>query len=191
MLMAMAWRRTRRLLYLVCALAALAFPSLAAASAYHGQVTFGGLPVPGATVTVTQGTKKLTTVTDQGGLYTFADLADGAWQIEIDMQCFSTVHNEITVSTSTAPAKWELTLLPTEEITKLANLPPAPLPALPAPALVKKPATPGSPGENAAEIPKPAEDASQQSSDGLLVNGSVNNAATSRFSLDPALGTRG
>ena len=186
----MAWRRTRRLLYLVCALAALAFPSLAAASAYHGQVTFGGLPVPGATVTVTQGTKKLTTVTDQGGLYTFADLADGAWQIEIDMQCFSTVHNEITVSTNTAPAKWELTLLPPDEITKLANLPPAPLPALPAPALVKKPATPGSPGENAAEIPKPAEDASQQSSDGLLVNGSVNNAATSRFSLDQAFGNR-
>jgi trimeric autotransporter adhesin len=190
MLMAMAWRRTRRLLYLVCALAALAFPSLAAASAYHGQVTFGGLPVPGATVTVTQGTKKLTTVTDQGGLYTFADLADGAWQIEIDMQCFSTVHNEITVSTNTAPAKWELTLLPPDEITKLSNLPPAPLPALPAPALVKKPATPGSTGENAAEIPKPAEDASQQASDGLLVNGSVNNAATSRFSLDQAFGNR-
>ena len=180
----------RRLLYLVCILAALAFPSLAAASAYHGQVTFGGLPVPGATVTVTQGTKKLTTVTDQGGLYNFAGLADGVWQIEIDMQCFSPVHNEVTVSTNTAAAKWELTLLPPDEITKLANLPPAPLPTLPAPALVKKPATPGSPGENAAEIPKPAEDASQQSSDGLLVNGSVNNAATSRFSLDQAFGNR-
>ncbi len=180
----------RRLLYLVCILAALAFPSLAAASAYHGQVTFGGLPVPGATVTVTQGTKKLTTVTDQGGLYNFAGLADGVWQIEIDMQCFSPVHNEVTVSTNTAAAKWELTLLPPDEITKLANLPPAPLPTLPAPALAKKPATPGSPGENAAEIPKPAEDASQQSSDGLLVNGSVNNAATSRFSLDQAFGNR-
>ena len=72
----------------------------------------------------------------------------------------------------------------------MANLPPAPLPALIAPALVKKPATPGSPGENAAEIPKPAEDANQQSSDGFLVNGSVNNAATSRFSLDQAFGNR-
>ncbi len=91
---------------------------------------------------------------------------------------------------NTAAAKWELTLLPPDEITKLANLPPAPLPALNAPALAKKPATPGSPGENAVEIPKPAEDASQQSSDGLLVNGSVNNAATSRFSLDQAFGNR-
>jgi hypothetical protein len=190
MLTAMAGRRIQRVLYLVCALAALAFPSLAAASAYHGQVTFGGLPVPGATITVTQGTKKLTTVTDQGGLYSFADLADGVWQIEVDMQCFSTLHNEITVSTNTAAAKWELTLLPLDQITKLANLPPAPLPALNAPPLVKKPAAPGAPGENAVEIPKPAEDASQQSSDGFLVNGSVNNAATSRFSLDQAFGNR-
>src|SRR6202453_386145 len=190
MLTAMAWRRIQRMLYLVCTLAALTFPSLAAASAYHGQVTFGGFPLPGATVTVTQGTKKLTTVTDQGGLYSFADLADGVWQIEIDMQCFSTIHNEITVSTNTAAAKWELTLLPLDQITKLANLPPAPLPALNAPALVKKPAAPGAAGENAVEIPKPAEDASQQSSDGFLVNGSVNNAATSRFSLDQAFGNR-
>jgi hypothetical protein len=190
MLTTMAWRRIQRILYLVCALAALGFPSLAAASAYHGEVTFGGFPLPGATVTVTQGTKKLTTVTDQGGLYSFADLADGVWQIEIDMQCFSTVHNEITVSTNTAAAKWELTLLPLDQITKLANLPPAPLPTLNAPALVKKPAAPGAAGENAVEIPKPAEDASQQSSDGFLVNGSVNNAATSRFSLDQAFGNR-
>ncbi len=146
MLTATVWRRTRRILYIVCALAALAFPGLAAASAYHGQVSFGGLPVPGATVTVTQGTKKLATVTDQGGLYSFAELADGVWQIEIDMQCFSTVHNEITVSTNTAAAKWELTLLPPDQITKLANLPPAPLPTLNAPALVKKPAGPAAPG---------------------------------------------
>src|SRR3984885_8438055 len=107
----MAWRRARRVFYIGGILAAMAFPRIAAASDYHGQVTFGGLPLPGATVTVTQGTKKLTTVTDQGGLYTFADLADGAWQIEIDMQCFSTVHNEITVSTNSAPAQCELAAL--------------------------------------------------------------------------------
>jgi trimeric autotransporter adhesin len=194
MLTAMAWRRAGKVLYLICMLASFAFPDLAAASVYHGQVTFGGLPLPGATVTVTQGAKKFTTVTDQGGLYNFADIADGVWQIEIDMQCFSTVHNDITVSTNTAAAKWELALLPLDQIAKLANLPPAPLPTMNAPALVKKPALPGSkggvPSENAVEIPKPAEEASQQSSDGLLVNGSVNNAATSRFSLDQAFGNR-
>ena len=36
--------------------------------------------------------------------------------------------------------------------------------------------------------PKPQEDPAQPPSDGLLINGSVNNAATSQFSLAPAFG---
>ena len=184
----MVWRRARRVFYLVCILAAIAFPRMAAASEYRGQVTFGGLPLPGATVTVTQGTKKVSAVTDQGGLYTFADLADGPGNIEVEMQCFSTVHAEITISAATPPGKWELTLLPLDQITKLTKLPPTPVPSLST--RPKTPAAPGSPNENVAEIPKPAEDANQQSSDGFLVNGSVNNAATSRFSLDQAFGNR-
>ena len=65
-------------------------------------------------------------------------------------------------------------------------------PAAPVPPLSARPKTPapGSPNETVAEIPKPAEDANQQSSDGFLVNGSVNNAATSRFSIDQAFGNR-
>ena len=43
------------------------------ASAYYGKVTFNGLPVPGATITVTQGAKKFTTVTDAGGVYHFVN----------------------------------------------------------------------------------------------------------------------
>ena len=39
-----------------------------AASEHHGQVTFGGLPVPGATVTATKGDKRLGAVTDQQGV---------------------------------------------------------------------------------------------------------------------------
>ena len=39
-------------------------------------------------------------------------------------------------------------------------------------------------------MPKPPDDANQQSSDGFLVNGSVNNAATSQFSLNQAFGNR-
>ena len=41
---------------------------------------------------------------------------------------------------------------------------------------------------NAAETPKPPEDPAPSPSDGLLINGSVNNAATSQFSLAPAFG---
>ena len=39
-------------------------------------------------------------------------------------------------------------------------------------------------------MPKPPDDTNQQSSDGFLVNGSVNNAATSQFSLNQAFGNR-
>ncbi len=184
----MVWRQERRVLCLVYLFAAIAFPCIAAASEYRGQVTFGGLPLPGATVTVTQGTKKVTAVTDQGGLYTFPDLADGPGKIEIEMLCFSTVTADVTISPATAPGKWELTLLPLDQITKLTKLPPAPAPSLSA--RPKTPASSTASNENAPEIPKPAEDATQQSSDGFLVNGSVNNAATSRFSLDQAFGNR-
>src|ERR1700733_9511159 len=158
----MAWHRMQRIFYLVCMLAVLAFPSLAAASEYHGQVTFGDLPLPGATVTVTQGRKKLTAISDQGGLFTFPDLADGPAKIEIEMLCFSSVHADVAVSSATPAGKWELTLLPLDQISKLTKLPPAPLPSLSA--APKTPAAPGSPNENAAAIPRPAEDANQQSS---------------------------
>src|SRR5690349_2162926 len=40
---------------------------LLAASEHHGQVQFGGLPVPGATVTATQGDKQFTAITDSQG----------------------------------------------------------------------------------------------------------------------------
>ena len=106
----MVWRQARIALSLVCTFAAIMFPCIAAASEYHGQVTFGGLPLPGATVTVTQGTKKVTAVTDQGGLYTFPDLTDGSGKIQIEMLCFSTVTADVTISSTTAPGKWELTL---------------------------------------------------------------------------------
>ena len=102
----MGWYQTQRIFYLVCMLAAVAFPGLAAASEYHGQVTFGDLPLPGATVTITQGTKKLTAISDQGGLFTFPDLADGPAKIEIEMLCFSTVTADVTISPATATCAW-------------------------------------------------------------------------------------
>jgi hypothetical protein len=161
-------------------------PGIAFASPYHGQVIFGGQPVPGVTVTVTQGEKKLSVVTDLGGLYYLPDLADGAAKLEIEMQCFSTIDADITVAPNTRAAKWELTLLPLDKIIALSKMEPK-QPTLIAPVPAKK-ANPV-PGETA-EIPKSAEDTSQQSSDGFLINGSTNNAATSRFSLDQAFGNR-
>ncbi|HEY1499668.1 MAG TPA: carboxypeptidase-like regulatory domain-containing protein, partial [Acidobacteriaceae bacterium] len=81
---------------------------MAAASEYHGQVLFGGLPVPGATVTVTQGTKLLSTVTDGQGLYEFPDLPDGPWKIRIEMRGFSSLDGAVTVAPNTPQTEWEL-----------------------------------------------------------------------------------
>src|SRR5579863_7203635 len=63
------WNRFRNSL-LSAALVLLAALPVAAAE-HHGQVTFGGLPLPGATVTLTQGDKKMTAVTDAEGVYSF------------------------------------------------------------------------------------------------------------------------
>jgi hypothetical protein len=171
---------------LLCALMWLCAFTSAWAREYHGMVTFGGLPVPGATVTATQGAKKLTAVTDQGGLYHFDDLADGQWTIEVEMQCFQIIHEQVTVSADTQAGKWELALQPVDQLmarTKVVKNPILPQPVLSASSSEKKA------GQSAAvDIPKAPESSNDQSADGYLVNGSVNNAATSRYSTNAAFG---
>ena len=89
-----------------------------------------------------------------------------------------------------AAGKWELTLLPMDQLmaqSKLTQSPPTLAPEASTLAGAKKPE-----GANAGptEIPKAPEEQSEQSNDGFLVNGSVNNAATSQYSLDRAFGNR-
>ncbi len=160
----------------------------AEAREYHGQVTFGGLPAPGAAITATQGEKKLTAISDQDGLYHFDDLADGVWTIDIEMQCFQTIHAQVAIGADTQAGKWELTLLPNDQLmarTKVVQNPIIPQAVLVAPV----------PGKNAsaanstpADMPKPPENSNDQAADGYLVNGSVNNAATSRYATNAAFG---
>jgi trimeric autotransporter adhesin len=182
----------RRIIYisLICILACLCASFRATASEYHGQVTFGGLPVPGATISATQGSKKFTAISDQGGLYNFDDLPDGQWKIQIEMQCFATIQADVTIAANTPTGKWDLVLLPFDQLmarTKLVQAPPTIQPSLVTPPDAKK-----SDAAAAAptEIPKPPDEQSQQANDGFLVNGSVNNAATSQYSLDRAFGNR-
>jgi hypothetical protein len=117
------WKRFINCL-LFCAVACTAVFSLAA-SPHHGVVTFGGLPVPGATVTVTQGDKKLVALTDQQGAYSFPDLADGIWKIQVEMLCFAPISQEIGITPDAASPTWELKLLPLDQI-KASAAPPAP-----------------------------------------------------------------
>src|SRR5436190_6350914 len=96
------------------------------ASEHHGQVKFGGLPVPGATVTATKGDQKLVAVTDLMGAYTFPELADGVWNLRVEMLCFSPIEQEVAVAPNAPSPAWELKLLPFDEI-KAAAPPPAPV----------------------------------------------------------------
>ena len=163
------------------------------ASEYQGQVTFGGLPLPGATVTATSGGRKLTVTTDEAGRYRFDDLPDGEWTIEVSLQCFEPTRSDVTVSPQTPSGQWEMKLLPAQQLMALARpqTPEAPLAAaVPASSDPQAESNVANPATTPSEIPKADNDADQQSSDGLLVNGSVNNAATSMFSLNQAFGNK-
>ena len=79
---------------------------------HQGQVLFGGVPVPGATVTATQADKKFVVITDTSGTYSFPDLADGPFTVQVEMLGFSTVKQEVTTPT----AQLELKMLPMDQI---------------------------------------------------------------------------
>jgi trimeric autotransporter adhesin len=178
-----------RLRYIACALVWLVFAACAWATPFHGAVTYGGLPLPGATVTATHDGKKLTAITDQGGLFHFNDLADGVWTIDVEMQCFEPIKADVTVGENVQPGNFEMKLLPTDQLmarTKVVQNPILAIPELKPRTEEKKPDQAAN--NPPAEMPKPSENGDDQSSDGYLVNGSVNNAATSRYSTNPAFG---
>jgi trimeric autotransporter adhesin len=100
----------------LCGLAMLLAATAAWATEYHGQVFVNGVPVPGATVTVTQDGQQLSTVTDEQGVYEFPNLQDGAWKIEIRMRGFETLRSEVTIRPDLPQGKFELTLLGLESM---------------------------------------------------------------------------
>src|SRR5437762_10469535 len=79
------------------AVCVLAGPALLA-SDHYGQVTFTGLPVPGATVTATQGEKTIIAVSDPSGVYKLVGLADGTWSVRVEMLGFEPLTQEITIA---------------------------------------------------------------------------------------------
>jgi len=89
-----------------CAVSALPAPE------HHGLVTFHGLPVPGAVVTAIQGGQKFTTSTDDDGTYSFRDLPDGTWNVEVQLTGFVTASREIGVTAGAPGPTWELKLAP-------------------------------------------------------------------------------
>ena len=182
----MATRRRRMVLWLMCFLlwAAPAF-----ASALQGQVTFNGLPVPGATVVVTRGGTTYATITDAQGNYTIPNLADGDWTVHIAMTGFAAVTQTVAVGATARAAAIALKLLPpgavqarTESVSP--SIPAAPVVAVPA---AEKKTKADAAGTSA---PAPADDDElrQRAMNGLLIHGSVNNSEISPFALSPVFG---
>jgi hypothetical protein len=167
---------------LICAIACLAFCGVAKAAEHHGQVTFGGLPVPGATITITQGDKKFVAITDAQGFYSFADAPEGKWTIEIEMAGFATIQEDLVIGPNMPAAVWELKMLPLDQIkaeikpvVASPNVMPAPSKNEPAKSAQTKPQP------NQAQATQPPPEDAAPASDGFLINGSQNNGAASPF----------
>jgi trimeric autotransporter adhesin len=164
------------------------------ATELHGVVRFGGLPLPGATVTAIEGDKKIVTSSDAQGAYTL-DLADGNWSVTVAMQLFAPLTREVAVAAGAPPQDWDMKLLPMDQIRAAATQVITP-PSAPAPNLsVAAPPKENGEKKNAkkeeapkAPSPEPNPDSTQDASDNFLINGSQNNGASSPFAQSAAFG---
>ncbi len=100
------------------------------ASEHRGVVKSKGLPVPGATITATQGdAKQITTTDDQGG-YAFPNLPDGIWSVQVEMLGFQKTSRDIGVAPDALSPQWDLKLeAPASAQPAIANRGNAPAPA--------------------------------------------------------------
>ena len=78
-----------------------------AATVHRGNVKFGGLPLPGATITASQADKQFTTISDSQGAYSLDDLTDGVWTIRVEMLCFVPMVREVMVAPNARGQEWE------------------------------------------------------------------------------------
>lgn len=124
------------LLLAVCSVALLC------GAEHKGQVLFGGLPLPGATVTASRDGRQISSVSDQMGNYLFPELADGAWKVKVEMLCFQPSELEVVVAAAAPASAWELALLPLDVIqataTPVVPSAPPPAPSVPTPVLAGK-----------------------------------------------------
>jgi hypothetical protein len=213
----MALQRFENYVVILLAITALMASSFAAyPGGYQGQVSFNGFAVPGATVTATQDTKKFVAVTDDQGVFTFPDITNGTWTLQVEMSGFATMKDQVVVGGNAPIAPpWELKMLALDDMKAEVSVapPPGATPPQPKPEETKStdanstakipgkvdpakpvakngapaPVTPGQTAPPTAAAP-PAEEPDQRAADGFLINGSVNNGAASPFAQMAAFG---
>jgi hypothetical protein len=202
------------------AVLSIIFALCSTAAEHRGTVQFGGLPVPGATITATQGDKTFSAVTDAQGAYVFPDLPDGAWKFHVAMEGFAAIDRDVAVMPGAPAAEWDLEMLPIDKMNSVTVRETPPPAGTPAPAATPAPIntttanqksrkpknaptgptntqTPFQRAEVNATAPLPAPDSAaaqpnsdlaQRATDGFLINGTANNAASSPFATNPAFG---
>ena len=151
----------------------------ARAADYHGQVFYHGVPVPGASVVMTHGSRHVATVTDDQGFYDFPHIDDGIWKIKIRMSGFATLKTQVTVAPTTPQGHWELKMLSLARLQTLSKSGKQNV----QPELVRRNGM--NPGSSSAAASREAE---EKSAAGLVINGTSNNAATSKYSLSQSFG---
>jgi hypothetical protein len=77
-----------------------------------GTVRSAGQIIPGATVTATQGDRRLVTVTGDDGRYNLEDVAPGSWAISVQLFGFAPLRRDVVVASTAAPVDLELALRP-------------------------------------------------------------------------------
>lgn len=174
-----AWLRSGLLL--------LALHATAFAAEHHGRVFFNRVPVPGAIVTASHGALQLHTITDVQGIFQFPTLTDGEWTIRVSMPGFMTQQQTIRLDKSTPASSFELPMLSAAEVLALATTMMPRMTAIPPPLVERKEKK-----TDSVELPNPPAvgNEAEKSADGMLINGSENNAATSKYSLSQAFGSR-
>jgi trimeric autotransporter adhesin len=150
---------------------ALVATSVTVAADEHGFVTFNGLPVPGATITAIQGDKKIIVSSDPDGRYELSGLDDGMYTVRVEMLGFAAVTRDVRAGDE-IPATLEISLLPFEEIKRVATI---------SKPVVMIESARGEEQAASGEPPPLDPELERQAAEGLLVNGSVNNAAASPF----------
>ncbi len=149
-----------------------------AASDYFGQVTFNGVAVPGVSVAAEQGTRKTAATTDADGIFHLADLADGLWNVTIAMPGFTSITRVITVPDEKEGPPASLEVRSLDDLSR--DIPPAQA----SPALTRLPT-----GIVADASGQPLLDQTGiGAADGLLINGSLNNANSTPFAQPRGFG---
>ena len=90
----------------------------------HGQVKFGGLPLPGATVSASQGDKNFVALADGNGNYSLPDLPEGVWKFKVEMLGFTPVTQDLTSPgppITAPPADFDLKMLTLDELKAIAG----------------------------------------------------------------------